>query len=278
MKKVGDMRSQIGRLLVLGLILGVIPQVLAAEDNLLERYKKKLRPLMTRILGKERYNALVGEEEKKVVLPEIPKIVKNSKSAKIYDLKDKPGNAFSNLPKLEKQQYNYRFVKELFMATRKSKPTDEDLSQWINVLDQGGTREGIYQAMVLDDVYMALERFDDTPTDGLILFVEQYMEKYLNKGFKKSTLKQLNLFSIKRIVLGNTLDLIDAMRVKRSDVEDWYAVLSHDLAVKFSKLWKGRLRLNSSKITHKDWTERVSMDHIKGEVVIKLHKAFNSLM
>ena len=52
---------------------------------------------------------------------------------------------------------NYKFLQELYQATRKVDAKQDALLTWLNKLDQGGSREGIYQVLVLDEVYSALE-------------------------------------------------------------------------------------------------------------------------
>lgn len=243
-------------------------------------WKAKLREVITQIAGTEWSNKLLGAravvEISPITMPEIPVQLKSTTDVGSYTKKIKEPTEFDKLPKERQRQFDYKFIEELFLVTRKTDAKDEDLANWLNTLDQGGSREGIYQALVLDDVYNGLESIPEKPTEQLLDFSLHFSEVFLNQTFNKDSLNQLNLYSIKRILTEKGLDLIEYYEVKDLDMlYRWYANFSADLAQKYSVHLKSQVRSDPSATYHYEWAKSMPIQHIKSEYIIKLHAVMN---
>lgn len=263
-------------------ILGLILSVEAFSQDLVESgWKARARDVITKIAGVEWSNKLLGklpEPIPEVELPLIPKIIKKSTDVSSYTKKDKAATEFDKLPPTRRRQFDYAFLQELFLVTRKTEPKDEDLANWLNTLDQGGSREGIYQALVLDEVYSSLENMNEKPSPRLVEFIILYSNKYLAQTFKPESLDQLNLFSHKRIMTEKGLDILEYFETNDLDsMYRWYAVLSADLATKYAPLLKSDIRKSSSVKFHYEWAKGMPIQHIKSEFIIKLHSVMNGM-
>lgn len=260
-------------IIVLGLVFAV--NAMAAEAS----WKSTLRSF----LGAEWGNKLLGpapieEIVSQITLPDIPKLVKKNTDIGTYTKKVKEPTEFDRLPNDKKRHFDSLFVQELFVVTRKTQAKDEDLSNWLNTLEQGGSREGIYQALVLDEVYSALENLSEKPADGLLKFCLSFSQKFYNQTFTTESLKGLNLFSLKRIIAEKGLDLLEYYETQDLDLMyRWYAVFSADLSAQYPDVFKDQVRKNTSDEFHYQWAKSTPIQHIKSEFVIKLHSVMNSL-
>ena len=260
-------------IVVLGLVLAF--NVFAAEAS----WKTTIRS----VLGVEWGNKLLGpapadEDVPEVNLPEIPVQVTKATDIGTYSKKIKDPTEYDRLSNEKKRQFDYKFIQELFDVTRKSQVKDEDLSNWLNTLDQGGSREGIYQALVLDEVYSALEGMNEKATQKLNDFSLEVSQKFFNQTFKKESLESLNLYSLKRIFGEKGLDLLEYYETKDLDLlYRWYAVFSGYLATKYPEFLTDDVRKNPSSMFHYQWAKNMPIQHIKSEFIIKLHAVMNGL-
>lgn len=244
--------------------------------------KKRLRSHMAQMLGEENTEKVFGKNEKKKMrLPAIPEVKNDATSTKVYQNKnrelEKQGDAFNKLGLKVKRKYRIAFIQELYQATRNAEAQESDVITYLNVLEQGGSREGVYRAITLDSVYASLESYEESPTKELQKFVIAYGEKYLARRFDQTAMAKLNLWSIKRIIVEKTLEMMDVMADKPQDLRVWFAVLSAELAQKFPSLWKNQVRKNTDENYHLAWAKQAPFQHIKSETIIKLNKAMNSL-
>lgn len=266
-------------MIVLGLVCCL--NVFAQEEASEPAWKTKLRNVITQVAGESWSNRLLGtlpEPTPEVVMPEFPKEVKKSTDVAAYSKKTKAPTAFDKLPQERKRQFDYNFLEELFQVTRKTEPKDEDLAIWMNTLEQGGSREGIYQALVLDEVYNNLESIDEKPSDKLLDYCLQFSQRFLNQTFQKDSLNQLNPYSLKRIFTEKGLDLLE--HYETSDLDSlyrWYAVFSANLARHYEPLLKSDIRKNTSELYHYEWAKSMPIQHIKSEFIIKMHTVMNGL-
>lgn len=253
----------------------------AAQSDVEIGWKGKLRSLITQVAGVEWSNKLLGEvpvAAPEFSMPEIPKQIKKSTDVGSYTKKTKPPTEFDKLPLERRRKFDYEFLKELFLVTRKTDAKDEDLSNWLNTLDQGGSREGVYQGLVLDEVYNGLESIEGKPTKKLLDFCLKFSQNFLNQTFKPESLKQLNLYSLKRIFTEKGLDIIEYYEVHDLDaLYRWYALLSADLAKDFKPLLKSQIRHQHSAKYHYQWAQGMPIQHIKSEFIVKLHTVMNGL-
>lgn len=238
---------------------------------------------MTNMLGTETTNKILGEppkEEPKISLPDIPEVQTSSTSTEVYDKSGtihSQGESFNKLSPDKKRPYIVAYLKEVYQVTRNAEAKNEDLTKYVNVIEQGGSREGVYRAITNDQVYAALESYQDSIGDKLVDFVLDYAAKYLRVSYNKEGMKKSNLYIVKRIIVEKTLDVLDAMAKNPDDVYRWYAVFSTELASKYAGLLVTKIRTSTDEMFHYEWAKKVPWQHIKSEVIIKLHTVMNGL-
>ncbi len=239
--------------------------------------KELLRPTLEQLLGKIRTNKLLGvPKDLDIKLPEIPKINRDAKAVSVYDPRKEESKTVQ-LKSEEEEKYNFLFLRELFLATRRVEPDASEINNWMNVLSQGGGREGVYRALVLDEIYAGLENFD-RPINGTVQdFISYYTERFLSQSIKDETLKKMNFYTLKRVIVERTLEVVDELQKDRETFLNWYAVFSGEIAAKFPNVWQNHLRSNPEKIEHKKWAMSVPMQHVKSEIILKLHGILNKL-
>lgn len=233
----------------------------------------KIRPYVEKYLGDEIAVKLFGEIEEKIKLPQIPKVNKDAKSTR-PEFVDKTK---LNVSKDKVQKANLSFLYELYEAARKVKPNDNDVSKWMNVISQGGSREGVYRALVLDNTYAAMENYTTPMTDTGIKFSKYYVTTFMNKSISKDSLEKTNFFTLKRVLTEQTLEILDELLYKDVNLfYDWYAVFSAEVAKKYPNFFTNKIRVSTSRERHRKWAKFVPIQHVKSEVIIKLHKLFNA--
>lgn len=242
-------------------------------------FVEQLRPTLMKIVGEEWTIKLIGAEDPslkivEMVMPPIPKVEDNAKSTAVYDRKK---DSISIKPEVE-QKFNYAFIQEAYEATRQTKPNDDEISQMMNVLSQGGTREGVYRMLVLDSVYGGMENWDKPVKSVTADFAVYFYGKYLGKKVQKKNFEGMSVYTLKRLIGEKALEITDAFGEDRDALERWYAIMSADLAAKFPSIWSNKMRKNKAAIDHKAWASKVPLQHIKSELVIKIHSALNSMM
>jgi hypothetical protein len=247
-----------------------------------KRYQQQVTQIKEMVLDK------LFPEERKIALPAIPKIKRNAKSTANFASPPPPPKKVKKVESNEgakeqlkrKRQDDFHFVHELYQAVMENKPTAVELNQWMNVLDQGGSREGFYRALVLSDKYAGLENFDPTSADQLVIFCKEYMGTYLDQQVQDKQLSSVNSYSIKRIAVEQSLELIDTFYAENANGDKlprWYAILSADLAAKYPSLWEIKLRSSTNPRIHLKWAQSAPEQQLKSEVIIKLHRVFNHL-
>jgi hypothetical protein len=239
-----------------------------------EKYIKLMKTEVNKLLGK-------GVETKPIFeMPNIPIVKADSTSVAIYNKDGKihtQGVAFNQLSNKDKRKYRVGYLKELYPSVRGAEVNTNEILQGVNILEQGGTREGVYRSLVLSTEYMRLETYEEKPNDELVQFTIAYGIKYLGLQFGERQIGQLNLWGIKRVIVEKTLDMLDSFPKDGEDLYKWYAILSEELSSKHSGLWKNKTRLNKSLLYHHSWSQKVPFQQIKSEVIVKLHKVMNSL-
>lgn len=232
--------------------------------------------------AKSEVNSLLGKEEKKgvqYVIPDLPKIVKDAKSTDVYNKEGavfETGKAFNDLPKNRKRKYQYIFLKEIISVVRGAEATDQELTNYLNVLDQGGNREGIYRSLVVGGDYKNLELYQQPISKTAVDFAHDFGERYLGVSYGKEDMQRLNIWTLKRVFVDRTLDLVDAFPKDGKDLYMWYGLMSFELASRYA-VWTNSIRRSEDPETHIKWAKSVPFQHLKSEVIIKLHKIFNYL-
>ncbi len=238
-----------------------------------EGLSDKLRPYVEQFLGDEIAVKLFGAKEESIKLPEIPKVNKDAKSTRA-EYVDK---VKTNITKEQMNKANLSFLFEVYEAARRVKPNDNDVAKWMNVITQGGSREGVYRALVLDNTYAAMENYDTPMTDSGIAFAKYYVATFISKEISKDSLEKTNFFTLKRVLVEQTLEILDELLFKDVNLfYDWYAVFSADTAKKYPTFFTNKIRKSTSRERHRKWAQFVPIQHVKSEVIIKLHKLFNA--
>lgn len=251
-------------------------------NELKQKYLPKIKDISQRVLPQNVVEKMFGKEEKQMPLPVLPKLEQDTTST--YSLPadsvlSTQGAAFRNLDIEQKRTYQVAFIEELYQATRRTKPTDEEILKWLNSLEQGAAREGIYSAMVLDSVYASLEDYVDPVSDQTVEFTQQFYKKYIGENVVADSIKKLNGYTIKKVVAEKSLEMMVALERNPEDLYRWYSVMSAELATKFPKvLNQSSIRNNSNATAHYQWSKSVPYQQIKSEVIIKIHLVYNAMM
>lgn len=268
------------RLAVIFVLALSIHILYAQEQKVIQEksFVEKMRPTLIKVLGEEWTVKLIGADKAipkdEVPMPAIPKIVDDARSTAVYNKKQ---DKVILKPEVE-EKFNYAYIKELYEATRQEKPNDDELGKFLNVLSQGGTREGVYRSLVLDSTYAGMENWDKPVKNATADFAVYFYDKYFGKKVVKKSFEGMSVFTLKRLVTEKALEVADAFGDDRDGLERWYAIMSSDLATRFPQIWSNPLRKKSSAPDHKAWASKVPVQHIKSELIIKIHSAFNSMM
>lgn len=238
-------------------------------------WAESLRPYVVQFLGQDIANKLLGEVATAHELPEIPDIEKVSTSTRSFPKEE----AKKEFKRSEQAAYDQMYIRELYEVTRQRAANDKDLAQWMNTMSQGATREGIYRALVLDGAYAGLEGMDYPLTDRAVQFGAEFMNKYIGKKLSNKAISQVNLYSMKRIMTEDSLELIDQFLYENriEDLYTWYAVLSAQLASEHPNAFASKTRADANFETHLVWARAVTWQTLKGEVIYKLHHIMNLL-
>ncbi len=238
----------------------------------LNEIKEKLRVFVEENFTQELAVKLFGEKAAEVQMPPLPQLVKDARSTDVYDKQEKK----SNLSSEDDQKYNLAFIQEIIEVTRNAPANDNELARWMNTMDQGATREGIYRAMVLDSLYAGLENGGAGLSPRSIEFTQYFLEKFIGQAIDEKLLQQINLYTIKREVAEKALEIIDSFS-NEDELHRWYAVLSGELAVKYPQVFANKVRKYESMTRHLNWAKEAPVQHLKSEVVIKIHAIYNNL-
>lgn len=184
---------------------------------------------------------------------------------------------FDKLSKDKKNKYQMAYIQEVFQATRRIEATDIELSKWFNVITQNGSREGIYRGLVLDLYYQRLEGESHTSNIAAAAFTKEYMSTFLSQKFNEKVLKDVNVFSLKRVVSEKSLATIDVLRLNEIELYNWYALVSAYLAQNYGTYLNNKIRTEKNPEVHYNWANSVPEQHIKSEIVLKLHMIYNGL-
>lgn len=242
-------------------------------------FLESLRPYIRQYLGPEMELKILGKTtadkiEDTIVLPAIPEVKEAQTSTDVYNKKADKVKLAEN----EEQKFFKSFIRDIYKSVRRQDPTDEEMNRYMGILLQGGAREGIYRSMVLDEVYAKMENYDMPMNSKVADLAVHLYGTYLGKTIQKEKLKGINFYSIKRLVAERALEVMDSFGDDRESLENWYAVLSNDLATKHGANFSNQFRKNTKKSVHKKWAQKYPVQHLKSEVLIKLHTSFNSLM
>ena len=269
------------RKLTLMILIGVLSIEANAID--LEQYRSWFRSHVVTLLGEDSAIRIMGveKEKNKINLPKIPQIKINAKDESFFSERKgliySQGKEYNALSKEEKRSFRLAFLRQIYSVTKDTQPQEKDLINSLNVLEQEGKREGIYRSIILSQAYFSLEQRSEKASSALVNFVEYFSPKFLSKKYKKESIQKLNLWSLKRLLTEKSLELLDVLAKEPESLYRWYAVLSSELARDYPSLWKSEIRGKTRDIYHYQWSKKAPFQHIKSEVIIKLHKTMNYL-
>ena len=236
-------------------------------------WKVKARVLVEKYLGDDWGVKLFGKKEVIYELPEIPVVDSDAKSTDVYD------NKYVEKVKLDSDlelKLNIAYVGELYEVIKERKGGGGEVGKWINVMDQGGSREGVYRALVLDRDYQGMENYDKQISGAGAEFAHVFSNRFAEMDINKETLAQVNFYSVKRLITEKALEIIDAFE-KEEDLFQWYSILSMEMARDYKYAFKNEVRQNKNFNYHFNWSGQVPRQHLKSEVIVKLHRVFNTL-
>lgn len=239
----------------------------------IEELKMSFRPMLENVFGQERVAAWYNDPQE-IELPEIPEVSSDVRSVRAYDRHE----VADTFDEERRRQYNYAFISELYQVVRAEQATRNDFATWMNTLEQGGSREGVYRALVLDNTYAGLENYSPDANREVQDFVISYMETYLARTPNRESLEEISFYTLKRIVVERTLDVINELTENHDDLFRWYAVFSAQMAREYPDIWTNDIRRNQQSYFHYRWAQNVPTQHIKSEVIIKIHSVMNHLM
>ena len=152
-------------------------------DNLKTKLSPKLRTFSLKFMDEKTVDQIFPAPAKpQSLMPLLPMIKSDNKSTDSLDQNSQLATQGASYFKMEpdrRRNFEVGFIEEIYMATRRSSPTDEDIMKWLNSLEQGASREGVYRALVLDSVYASLEDFSDPVSRELIDFTQEFYQKYI---------------------------------------------------------------------------------------------------
>ncbi len=243
-------------------------------------FKEEVRPYLQNLLGESLSNSILGTppevvEVKEITLPPIPKVERDATSVK-SNINEENINK-NSIPLKKMKDLNVFFIREVYQEVKGVEVDQKSLGQWINVLEQGGTREGVYRALINDVEFLKLAEKPKPLTNNSIEFIDYYSKTYLKLSYSKATLETANFYSLKSDLTDSTLEVMDAFAGRFNELYDWYAVLSADLATKYPLAFRFETRKNTSKEFHRSWAASVPIQMIKSEVIIKLQQVLNAL-
>jgi hypothetical protein len=256
--------------------------VLSLSFNSLAIDLESLKKKATEIFNEVRGGHSVGSKTKSsIVMPTIPNINQDAKDNSVFQKNlpiYKQGNAFYKLSEAEKTKFRLNFLKELYRVTRNFDGSERELAQNLNSLSQGGSREGVYRSIVLGSFYGDLEAKKSQVKLETADFVTRYTKAFLNKTYTRASLMSAGFYSLKRLIVEQSLDTLDVLASNEKAVWSWYAIFSEELAINYAAVWKkNKVRANESREYHYSWAQSVPFQHIKSEVIIKLNLLMNSL-
>lgn len=232
------------------------------------------RNFLELILGSERVASWFSSPEEPVQMPPLPDVIENSRSTEAYERKESEDKYDDEL----RYQYNLTFIRELYQVVRNERATRDDQARWMNTLGQGGSREGVYRALVLDNAYAGKENYGPIVNQELIEFTRSFMQKFTGREVKVESLQEMSFYTLKRVVTEQIFSIINELLIEEDHLFRWYGNFSSDLAVEYPQLWENEVRARRSTWDHYYWAKEVPTQHIKSEVIIKLHKVMNYLM
>ena len=211
-----------------------------------------------------------------ISLPEIPTVNRDPKDftqiGKEDDRKNYP--FYKQLTRKQRIELAIGVINELYLVILGRYPKMEERKNKVNVLLQKGSREGIYHALVLGQEYRYDESVENLLSDQNKKFLSHHFEMFLGLKIDRTKLKKMDFHTAKRLVIARSLEVIDAFD-RRAHVDSWFSVFSETMAKKLE--WEQKHRKMTSRKHYFHWAQKIPLDILKSEVIIKIHHLMNSL-
>ena len=160
----------------------------------------------------------------------------------------------------------------------------KDVLTWVNVLDQGGSIEGVYHGMILTPKYRALER-GRASLAAIRFFAEQLAMLKLEQSTPDENTKKLTqeygqrllnmpLYTLKRELGERMFTKITKLKGNQEKLADWFANLTVYLAgknVPFGMEQRNRADINF----HKQWAMNNNLGLLQWETLNRMHRILN---
>jgi hypothetical protein len=173
----------------------------------------------------------------------------------------------------KRRTLDYQHVKELINVVYERTVSETELIAYLNTLDQGGTREGVYSSLVLNNEYYKLEGKEMWASEKAQEFALFILEKFcdLEINFKK----EVNKYYLKRLVIDKVMNVFELLPTAQAKV--YFNILSVDLNRFYPGVLKKKHRSSDNYKLHEMWSSKVPFPFLKSELVVKLHIILNSL-
>ena len=245
------------------------------------QHQDQILDLVKKIPGAEK---LLAKSKDAVVLPALPDL-DDGDPKDTSKLQDDPAQG----PIAERKEwtdterdYQYYFLREIFPQLRQQELEVEDAQKWMNVLEQGGSRQGIIRALILDDYYYKLQMQQVPNSAATIKFAQDYAEKFLGVSYSAEDLGQVDFFTLKKELIEKTLRLLDLLLAEgtptaKNNFANWYGVFSAQVAKDYPELFTDPVRGKKGQSIHRQWALDNEASYVYSEVIIKLCKILNQL-
>jgi len=221
-------------------------------------------------------NSYSNKKKGEITMPTLPKLVKDAKSLDVFDHGHKRwrhDEVDMNVQRVKSR--NYYFIKEIYLSLFARGPSLTEMKLWMSRFSQKASKEGVYRGLVNGEKYAKMEKKKKKLAPKVTQFSVNYLQKFIGKKVKKSTFYAYNIFSLKRVLTSETLDLMALFKNKK-DFLHWYALLSSELSP-FLNYQKEPIRKEESSDKHFEWAKKQRYETIKAEIIIKLHIALTNM-
>ncbi len=179
-------------------------------------------------------------------------------------------------PTIDQRNINGEFIRELYKVVLVKELKDENVFiRYMNVLDQGGHYEGVYNGIVYSYVYKNLEQ-GTTPVGALKAF-----SKILNlltsqsEETIESQYLRTSLYTLKRVLAEEVLKTIDTQSEYREKLATWYSKFTVELN-KFGIDFGIDKRNQIDETYHYKWALTADTDRLKWECLNRVHRILNA--
>ena len=169
------------------------------------------------------------------------------------------------------------FLRELYKVVLEREIREDEFNRLMNVLDQGGHYEGLYNGVVYSDEYRAKET-GISPAGAVKIFVE--VEALL--GGEHVNIVQLEqsaisepAFTLKRKLGEDVLKMIDSKKGYREKLATWYGGFTAKLNAKGADFGMPQ-RNNLDEYYHYKWALDAEEDRVKWECLNRIHMLMNN--